>query len=390
MKHDIFLTSLLAITLVGCQTTQSSTSTPSFTPNFDANGYSRAPKIQRTTDKSAEVEKSVAMQDARDSKTAVDFSAGLQIDRRTKEQLAADIAIEAALKRYLATRARADVDIQFLSFNRRVFLFGEVGSDSVKRDLLIFVSRLENVQLVVDETRVAKSSAPKNFKIDRVIAQRVQNFLKISNIFPGTVRVLVYGGEVALMGIVNNDEHIKSTDIASRTPGVSKVIAAFEIMSNSEIASIESSTPLNKKIKTYFEQEAKVESETKIRCKLSIRKTYMQTGESEEVSVDTLLTISQKGLIKTLTSSSNKVVGVINTTMWLPDGTQISAVDQSFENSIRIRNKVEDNTQTTTGWDIDRSTGLVSYFQSFSSSKGDVWDSGDGSCEKIDSAQRKF
>jgi osmotically-inducible protein OsmY len=65
------------------------------------------------------------------------------------------------------------------------------------------------------------------------------NLYDAQDIMGSVVRVITERGTVYLMGIVTQREADRATDLASRTPGVAKVVQVFEVISEAALARIQ-------------------------------------------------------------------------------------------------------------------------------------------------------
>ena len=161
-------------------------------------------------------------------------------DRRTSGAQLEDGAI--VIKANNAVRAvlgdRGNVNVS--SYNRRVLVTGEVNTEQEKAQVIAAISKLDNVQLVVNELLVYIPSALSTRAKDTLATTRVKaNLYDAQDIMGSVVRVITERGTVYLMGIVTQREADRATDLTSRTPGVAKVVQVFEVISEAELARIQ-------------------------------------------------------------------------------------------------------------------------------------------------------
>lgn len=160
----------------------------------------------------------------------------LVADRRTSGAQLEDATI--TLK---ASNAAKDVlgdrgNVSVSSYNRRVLVTGEVNTEPEKKQVISAISKVENVQLVVDELAVYIPSALSTRAKDTLTTTRVKaNLFNAKDLVPGAFRVITERGTVYLMGIVTQREADRATDLASRTPGVSKVVQVLEVISEADL-----------------------------------------------------------------------------------------------------------------------------------------------------------
>ena len=157
-------------------------------------------------------------------------------DRRTSGAQLEDAAITVksanAAKSILGDRGNVSVS----SYNRRVLVTGEVNTEEEKKKVISAISKVENVQLVVDELAVYIPSALSTQAKDALITTRVKaKLFDAKDLIASAFRVITERGTVYLMGIVTQREADRATDLASRTPGVSKVVQVLEVVSEAEL-----------------------------------------------------------------------------------------------------------------------------------------------------------
>ena len=163
-------------------------------------------------------------------------SAIVVVDRRTSgaqlEDAAITVKAASAAKSILGDRGNVSVS----SYNRRVLVTGEVNTEEEKKKVISAISKVENVQLVVDELAVYIPSALSTRAKDTLTTTRVKaNLFDAKDLTASAFRVITERGTVYLMGIVTQREADRATDLASRTPGVSKVVQVLEVISEAEL-----------------------------------------------------------------------------------------------------------------------------------------------------------
>ena len=158
------------------------------------------------------------------------------VDRRTSGAQLEDQGIEwraaARLRERFGDKARFEV----ASFNRRVLLLGEVGSDSDKLAAEQVVARVDNVQSIVNELEVGAPVALNRRANDAVITARVRLALtQAPDLVATAYKVVTNRGAVYLMGRVTQREADRGADVARSVPGVTKVVRTFELMSEEDL-----------------------------------------------------------------------------------------------------------------------------------------------------------
>jgi osmotically-inducible protein OsmY len=166
------------------------------------------------------------------------------IDRRTSGTQVEDQAIElkaAARVRDLATLGHVNVT----SYNRMLLVTGEVPTEDDKRRVEEAMQRVEQVRTVLNELEVAGNSSIASRSNDSLLSTKVKaTFVDTKDLQAPAIKVVTERGTVFLMGTVTEREATRSADVAASVPGVKKVVRAFEVITENELAGIQSrSTP---------------------------------------------------------------------------------------------------------------------------------------------------
>ncbi len=163
------------------------------------------------------------------------------IDRRTSGAQLDDQSIELRAGNRVTEQigeGRARVVVN--SYNRRVLLTGEASSDAIKTQVGQIVSQVENVREVINELGVTSSPSLKERATDTLITGRLKaSLVDAKDISASAFKVTTERGTVYLMGRVTQREADRATDIARNISGVSRVIRAFEIVSEAELAGMQ-------------------------------------------------------------------------------------------------------------------------------------------------------
>lgn len=166
---------------------------------------------------------------------------GVQVatDRRTSGTQLEDETIEvkagARIREQLGNRVHANVN----SYNRVVLITGEANAEAARAELERIVGGVENVQKVLNETAVTAASSLGERSNDVVIQSKVKaRLIDARDLISNAFYVVVERGTVYLMGRVTEREAGRATDIARQVSGVNKVVRAFEIISEEELARI--------------------------------------------------------------------------------------------------------------------------------------------------------
>lgn len=166
-------------------------------------------------------------------------------DRRTSGIQVEDEGIEykaaARVREYFGLNTHVNIN----SYNRLVLITGEVASEADRSKLETLVTGVENVRTVLNETAVLSTSSIGSRSNDVLIATKVKaKFVDAKDLLSNAFYVVVERETVYLMGRVTEREATRATELARGVSGVKKVVRAFEIISEEELARI---TPQQKK-----------------------------------------------------------------------------------------------------------------------------------------------
>lgn len=158
------------------------------------------------------------------------------VDRRTSAAQLEDETIELRA----VSRIRANLGdrghINVTSYNRQVLITGEVPRAQDVQLVEQVVSRVENVQSVVNDLAVLENSSLTQRSSDALATGRVKaGLVDAQDMFSNAFKVVTERGTTYLMGRVTRREADRATDIARGTNGVQKVVRVFEIISEDEL-----------------------------------------------------------------------------------------------------------------------------------------------------------
>ena len=161
-------------------------------------------------------------------------------DRRTSGAQLEDEAIE------LKASARArDVlgdkgHVNATSYNRLLLLTGEVPTDADREAVAAKAGAIENVTSVVNELTVSGNSSLGSRSSDALITSRVKaSYIDAKDIQANVIKVVTERGVVHLMGRVTEREAARAAELARTVPGVLKVVRVFEMLSEAELAKLQ-------------------------------------------------------------------------------------------------------------------------------------------------------
>ncbi|NDF03586.1 MAG: BON domain-containing protein [Betaproteobacteria bacterium] len=164
-------------------------------------------------------------------------------DRRTTGAQLEDQQIELKAFGRLRDRFKGDsaVTASVTSFNRTALVTGYVPDQATKVEVDQIIKKIENVRVVVNELIVGVPASLTIYGKDVVLTTRVKTALiDTRDVNANVIKVVTESGAVYLMGLVTNREADRASDVASRVPGVSRVVRAFEIITEEQRNALDS------------------------------------------------------------------------------------------------------------------------------------------------------
>ena len=160
-------------------------------------------------------------------------------DRRTSGVQLEDQAIELKAANRIRDAVGDRGHISATSYNRMLLLTGEVASDADRTAIEQAVTRIENVRSTLNELAVIGSSSLTARSNDAVLTSKVKaSYLDAKDLQVNAVKVVTERATVFLMGRVTEREATRATDLARGVSGVQKVVRAFEILTEAELAAL--------------------------------------------------------------------------------------------------------------------------------------------------------
>lgn len=167
---------------------------------------------------------------------AVGTTAFVTTDRRTTGAQMADEVMEKRIHYEISQAIPNNLHLTVTSYNRRVLLTGEVGSESDKLTAQRVAQNSLEVSAVVNELMVGPVTSVSQRMSDSTLAGKVRTqLLTTSGVSLNQMKVTVDRGIVYLMGLVTQQEAQKAANIASRVPGVKSVVTAFQVLTEAEV-----------------------------------------------------------------------------------------------------------------------------------------------------------
>jgi len=160
-------------------------------------------------------------------------------DRRTSGTQVEDEGIEFKVGARLREQLGDRVHINVNSYNRMVLLTGETRNDEDRARAEQIAAQVENVNRVLNEVGVGMLSSISSRSNDVFIAGKVKaSLLDARDLMSNAFYTVVERGNVYLMGRVTEREAHRASEVARGVSGVQKVVRAFEIISEEELARI--------------------------------------------------------------------------------------------------------------------------------------------------------
>lgn len=163
-------------------------------------------------------------------------------DRRTTGAQADDQAIELKAFSRFGERFKSDkVSLSVTSFNRIALITGFVPDAASRSEAAAIVGRIENVRTVLNEVSVGPKPSLTAYAKDTWITTRVKtSLIDTKDLHANAIKVYTEAGVVYLMGIVTEREATHAAGVASKVSGVLRVVRAFEVISEAELARMSS------------------------------------------------------------------------------------------------------------------------------------------------------
>lgn len=160
-------------------------------------------------------------------------------DRRTSGTQLEDETIEIKASARVREQLGDKVHVTVNSYNRVALVTGEATTEEARSALDRIVGGVENVGRVINEVAVMPASSLGSRSSDVVIASKVKaKFIDARDLLSNAFYVVVERGNVYLMGRVTEREANRATEIARQISGVNKVVRAFDLISEEELARI--------------------------------------------------------------------------------------------------------------------------------------------------------
>ena len=158
-------------------------------------------------------------------------------DRRTSGAQVEDEVIEGKAVGRLRETIGDRGQISVTSYNRILLLTGVVNDAADKALAGQAVSRIDNVQSVVNELSIGPPSSITARSNDTLLTTKVKaSFIDAKDMLSNSFKVVTSQSVVYLMGRVTEREATRAAEVARGVAGVQKVVKVFEIISEAELA----------------------------------------------------------------------------------------------------------------------------------------------------------
>jgi len=158
-------------------------------------------------------------------------------DRRSVGMQIEDTEIEHRVNNAFETHfARESVRIDVTSYGQKVLLAGRVPSESSRAYAEALAAVQQNVHQVTNELGIGTLAGLSSHLDDDLLAGKVRStLLDVPGLGPGIVKTTCTYGVIYLFGRVTDAEAEAAQRAASHVNGVLRVVALFDIVSESEV-----------------------------------------------------------------------------------------------------------------------------------------------------------
>jgi osmotically-inducible protein OsmY len=158
-------------------------------------------------------------------------------DRRSSGTQVDDQAIELKAKARVREAIGDRGHVNVTSYNRTALITGEVPREADKTAVEAAVAGVENVRSTLNELAIAPVPSLAEMSNDSLITSKVKaSYVDARDISATAFKVVTEHGVVYLMGLVTEREANRAVELARGVGGVRKVVKAFEILSEEELA----------------------------------------------------------------------------------------------------------------------------------------------------------
>ena len=161
-------------------------------------------------------------------------------DRRSTGTQVEDQSIELKASSRVSGAVGGRGHVNVTSYNRTVLITGEVASEADRLAVEKAISGIEQVRATVNELAVMGNSTLTVRSNDTYLTSRVKAaFIDAKDLQVNTLKVVTERSTVYLMGRVTEREATRAADVARGQSGVGKVVKVFELISEADLAQIQ-------------------------------------------------------------------------------------------------------------------------------------------------------
>lgn len=158
-------------------------------------------------------------------------------DRRTSGAQVDDQSIELKAKARVREAIGDRGHVNVTSYNRTVLITGEVPTAADRAAVEAAVAQVQNVRSTINDLAIAPIPSLAEMSNDSLITGKVKaSYVDARDIQANAYKVVTEHGVVYLMGLVTEREANRGVELARGVGGVRKVVKAFEILSEEELA----------------------------------------------------------------------------------------------------------------------------------------------------------
>ena len=161
-------------------------------------------------------------------------------DRRTSGTQIEDEAIELKAASRVNTVLGERGHVNITSYNRSVLITGEVPVEADRATVEQTVAGIEQVRATTNELMVGFKSSLTTRSNDVILTSKVKAaFLDARDLQVNAIKVVTERSTVFLLGRVTEREAGRAADVARAVGGVAKVVRVFEVISEAELANLQ-------------------------------------------------------------------------------------------------------------------------------------------------------
>ena len=161
-------------------------------------------------------------------------------DRRSTGTQVEDQSIELKVSNRVSGAVGDRGHVNVTSYNRTVLITGEVASEADRLAVERAISGIEQVRATVNELAVMGNSTLTVRSNDTYLTSKVKAaFIDAKDLQVNTLKVVTERSTVYLMGRVTEREATRAADVARGQSGVGKVVKVFELISEADLAQIQ-------------------------------------------------------------------------------------------------------------------------------------------------------